>query len=136
MARYQHIRSACFDGLAIGHVESVHLLRIGQAMLLGSDAARFLDSVQCAAVETRVEIRSHDIDLAEALSIGQLGQIELEVGPASSGQTGRVVRVSGAVLQSIELDYPRARPPQVVLRFVVEAAEGAVDPVVDQAVSV
>lgn len=94
----------------------------------GSDADAFLTSIQLERPVIRVEVRIRDTAVAESLSLGQMHVLSVQLAPTRSGQTGRTVSISNAVLMGIELQYEQAAPASAKLSFVAEAVDGNTDP--------
>jgi len=128
MQRYTRVAAVTFGQIELPLPLSVRVTRRAQAYPLAGDADAFATSVQIAAVETLLEVRLHGTATAETLTPGQVGTLSFQVQPTRSGQAARQVTLGGAVLISVEIDYPQSAPAVATLRFACEAADGSTDP--------
>lgn len=127
MNRYVCIKNLTFDGASLPLPLSVRLSRQGLALPAGGDGELFATSVQIARPALTVEVRIRDTSAAEDLSLGQQGTLAFTVA-AATGQGGRQITISGAVLTGVEMSYEQIAPAVATLRFTAEADDGLVDP--------
>lgn len=128
MERFGAITSVSFDQTALPLPVSVRISRRAEPAPAGSDSDAFATSVQLRRPVIAVEVRTRQTDLAESFSLGQAGELSLEIAPTRAGQRGRVVSIDRVVLTDIELQYDQAAPALARLSFLAEAVDGAVDP--------
>jgi hypothetical protein len=134
MSQYTTIQSAAFAGTALTSVLLVRIVRRAATNAQSGDADAFATSVQPAPVQLEAELRTRDIAAAEAFAIGTQGTLSFETASAQAGQAGREVTLDGAMLTATELTYEQSAIGIATLRFVVEAADGVVDPFTAQEV--
>jgi len=127
MGRYTDIHSVSFAGSVLPLPLSARIVRKVEISPAGGEEA-FATSVQTAEAAVTAEVRIRDTAAAEALSLGEQGELVLTIGASESGQAGRAVTLAGAVLSAVELAYEQSSMASAVLRFVAEAAGGGSDP--------
>ena len=128
MSHTTTIQSATFAGTTLASVLLVRIARRAAIKQQAGDTDAFVTSVQPAATQIEAELRTRDMAAAEAFAIGTQGTLAFTTASTRAGQPGRDVALSGAILTAVELTYEQAALSVATLRFVVEAANGAVDP--------
>ncbi|MDY7011542.1 MAG: hypothetical protein SVV80_12445 [Planctomycetota bacterium] len=128
MERYGAISDATFDQISLSLPISVRLMRRAEPAPMGGDSDAFITSVQLSRPVISIEVCIGDTAVADGLSIGQVGVLSVEIAPTRSGQTGRVITITNAVLTGIEFQYEQSAPAVVKLTFSAEAADGDTDP--------
>jgi len=126
--RYLSIKTAAFAGIDLPLPVSLRLGRTAQPQPASADSDIYVTSVELDSHRLTAELSIRDTSIAEALTLGQAGQLTCTIAPASSSLADRAVTLSGAVLVSIELSYQQSAMATATLRFVAEAADGAQDP--------
>ncbi len=128
MNRWDSIRQVSFAGGSLGLVTAVRVLRSAEVRPAGGDGDAFDTSVQLDRPAITVELATRSTDAAEALALGDAGELALTLEPARQGQPAREVRLAGAVLVGLELVYHQTVPAEAHLRFRIEAAGPGQDP--------
>lgn len=128
MERYGAISDATFSQTSLLLPISVRLLRRAEPAPAGSDSDAFVTSVQLARPVIGIEIRIGDTSVADSLALGQVGVLSIEIAPTRSGQAGRAITITNAVLTGIEFQYEQSAPAVATLIFTAEAADGDTDP--------
>ncbi len=128
MNRFGRIASATFGATNLPLPLSVKLSRRAEANSIGGDNDAFVTSVQLAGTSMAAELRIRGTAVAEGLSLGQQATLTCTLTPASSGQSGRTITLSGAVLVGIDLDYEQTSMATATLRFLAESAGADSDP--------
>jgi hypothetical protein len=126
--RYSRILSARFGEKALGLPLACRIGRVAAASPAGGDGDAFATSVQVATPVLTAELRIRDTASAESLTLGQCAELSLVIGAAAGDGLARRVRLAGAVLTGVELDYPQTGAASAVLKFAAQAASGAIDP--------
>ena len=128
MARYGRIESATFGQTALPLPLSVRIERRAEAIPAAGQNDVFATSIQLGTPSIRAEVRIRGTAVAEGLSLGQRDTLSFVIAPSQSGQDGRKVTLTGAVLMAVELAYDQSSMAVATLRFVAEAASGTTDP--------
>ena len=128
MERYGAITGATFGQTSLSGPISVRLVRQANPMPMGSDSDAFVTSVQLGRPVIGIEVRIRDTAVAEGLSLGQADVLSIEIAATRSGQAGRSISVTNAVLTGIEFQYEQSAPAVAKLTFAAEATDGETDP--------
>ncbi len=128
MNRYSHVSSVTFGQTALPLPLSVRVGRSINASPADSDEGVFATSVQTGPAAITVEIRFRGTAVAESLSLGEQGDISFTVSPTASGQSGRNITISGAVLTASDISYAQDTMAVATLRFTAEADDANTDP--------
>ncbi len=128
MERYGAITDSTFGETSLSGPISVRLARRAEPTPMSSDSDVFVTSVQLGRPVIGIEIRIGDTAAAEGLSLGQTGVLSIEIAATSSGQTGRTISITNAVLTGIEFQYEQSAPAVAKLTFTAEASDGDTDP--------
>ena len=128
MQRYRGIESVSFGDIALPLPVSVDLSRRAGALPAGGDGDTYDTDVRLARPLLAATVRLRGTAAAEARTLGEFGTLTFTVAPAASDQAGRTISLAGAVLSGVDLHYSQAGMAEAELRFVVEAAQGTVDP--------
>ncbi len=126
--RYTRIANLSFDGVILPLPLSVHLSRRAEPTPTGSDSDAFCTNVQTERVTTVAEVRFRGIAAAEGFALGRIGTLCFQNDSTESGQSGRDVNLSGAVLTAVELFYEQGSLATAVMRFTAQADDGSTDP--------
>lgn len=126
--RYTRIANLSFDGADLPLPLSVHLSRRAEPATAGSDSDAFCTNVQTERVTTAIEVRLRGIAVAEGFALGRIGTLTFQTDPTESGQSGRDVTVTGAVLTAVELFYEQGSLATAAMRFTAQANDGSTDP--------
>ena len=132
MERYGAISDATFGQTSLLLPISVRLVRRSEPVPAAGDSDAFVTSVQLSRPVIGVEVRIGDTAVADGLSLGQVGVLSVEISPTRSGQIGRVITITNAVLTCVEFQYEQSAPAVAKLTFTAEAADGNTDPFVAQ----
>jgi len=128
MERYGTIASVTFGQISLPLPISVRLRRRAEPQPASGDGDAFTTSVQLDRRLIGVEVRIRGTAAAEDLSLGQKAPLSIQLSPTRSGQAGRTVSISDAVLTGIELQYEQTAPATAKLDFLAEATDGNTDP--------
>ncbi len=128
MERYGAITDATFGQTSLSGPISVRLVRRAEPAPMGGDSDAFVTSVQLGLPVIGIEVRIRDTAVAEGLSLGQAGVLSVEIAATRSGQVGRTISITNAVLTGIEFQYEQSAPAVAKLTFTAEAADGGTDP--------
>ena len=128
MERYGAITGASFGDTVLSGPVSVSVKRHAEPAAMGGDSDEFVTSVQLSHPAIKIVVRIGDTAVADVLSLGQIDVLSIEIAPTRSGQAGREITVSGAVLIGIDLQYEQSAPSTAELTFRAEAADGDTDP--------
>ena len=126
--RYLSIKRACFDGNGLPLPVSLRLSRWAEPKPAASDGDVYATSVELAAPRLTAELTIRGTAVAEALWLGQEGDLACTIAAAKSGSADRDITLAGAVLVAIELSYQQSAMATATLRFVAEADDGMQDP--------
>ena len=126
--RYTRIANLSFDGVDLPLPLSVNLSRRAEPLSAGSDSDAFCTDVQTERVATTAEVRLRGITAAEGIALGCVGSLSFETDSTESGQSGRAVTLTGAVLTAVEIFYEQGALASAVMRFTAQATDGATDP--------
>lgn len=128
MERYGGIVGATFGQTSLDLPISVRFARRAEALSAGGDCDAFDTSVQLDRPVIGAEVRIGDTSVADGLALGQAGVLSIEIAPTRSGQTGRIITITNAVLTGIELLFEQSAPATAKLTFAAESAAGDTDP--------
>ena len=128
MERYGGIIQATFDQTVLSLPTELRLWRTAAPLPARGDGEAFSTSLQLAGPSIGAEISLRDTAVAEELSLGQAGELSVELAPTRAGQSGRVVSIRQAVLTGIELHYQQVSTAMAKLTFHAQAVEGSADP--------
>ncbi len=128
MERYGAISGATFGQTDLSGPISVRLVRQAKPAPMGGDSDAFTTSVQLDRPVISVEVRIRDTAVADGLSLGQAGVLSIEIAATRSGQAGRSISITNAVLTGIEFQYEQSAPAVAKLTFTAEATDGDTDP--------
>ena len=128
MERYCGIQSAAFGETTLGLPLGLRLRRRADALPAAGDADAFVTSVQLSRPALSAELRLRDTAAAEALALGAVGELVIELAPTRADQPGRTLTFARAVLTGIELEYQQTVPATATLLFQAEADAGDEDP--------
>ncbi len=134
MERYGAIANATFGQTALSGPISVRLARHAEPVPMGGDSDAFFTSIQLSRPVIEIEVRIGDTAVADGLSLGQAGVLSIEIAPTRSGQAGRSITVTNAVLTGIGFQYEQSAPAVAKLTFTAEASDGNTDPFTAQEV--
>lgn len=132
MERYGDIAGATFDQTVLSGPVSVRILRQAKPAPMSGDNDAFSTSIQLSGPVINIEVRIRDTAVADGLSLGQAGILAIEITATRSGQNGRSISITDAVLTAIEFQYEQSAPAVAKLTFTAEANEGNTDPFVAQ----
>jgi len=128
MARYGRIQSVCFGQTALPLPLSVRVERRAGTVTAAGQSDTFATSIQTEPAAIMAEVCIRGTAVAESLSLGERNTLSFVVAPSQSGQDGRSITLTGAILVAIELAYDQTSMAAATLRFVAEAANGTTDP--------
>jgi hypothetical protein len=126
--RYLSIKEATFDGSPLPLPVSLRMGRFADPQPAIGDSDVYATSIQLGPFRLTAELVIRDTSAAEALCLGQKGDLACTIGAADSGSDGRDVALAGAVLVAIELSYQQSAMATATLRFAAEADDGTEDP--------
>ncbi len=128
MDRYACIESVTFGQTALPLPISVRVGRRANPIPAAGQNESFTTSIQTETPSITAEVRIRGTAVAEALSLGRKDTLSFTIAPGRSGQDGREITLTGAVLVAIELSYEQASMAAATLRFVAETDSGISDP--------
>ncbi len=128
MDRYGPIRRVSFAGVELPLPLQARVRRAAKPEPLAGAADAWTTSVQTRPPALSAEVALRGTAAAEGLTLGTRAALELEIGGTRADQPARTVRLSGAVLVDVEIEYAQNTLASVLLRFVVEAANGQSNP--------
>jgi len=128
VGRYSQIQSVTFGQTSLPLPISVKIFRSGDAKAAGSDSDLFQTSVELAQKPIAAEVRIRGTATAEALFLGQQGNLSFDVVAAEGNGSARTITLADAVLTAVELSYEQAAMAIALLKFVAEAADGSQEP--------
>ncbi len=128
MTRYARIESLRFGATALPLPISVRVTRRAGVRAAAGAGDRYASSVEFDGCRVEAEVRLRGTAAAENLAPGEEGTLAFTVSAMRAGASGRSVRISGAVLTSIEIAYEQTSAAVAVLRLTAESDGGAHDP--------
>ncbi|MHC4981547.1 MAG: hypothetical protein ACYTF6_00050 [Planctomycetota bacterium] len=128
MARYGRIESVTFGQTSLPLPLSVRVERRAGTIPAAGQNDAFATSIQLDTPTIAAEVRIRGTDVAESISLGQRDTLSFEIAPSQSGQDGRRITLTDAVLAAVELAYDQSSMAVATMRFVAEAVDGTVDP--------
>jgi len=126
--RYLSIKTASFAGAPLPLPVSLRLSRSAEPQPAAGDGDVYTTSVELGTRRLTAELAIRDTAAAEALSLGQAGDLACTIASTKSGSADRSITLTGAVLAAIELSYQQSAMATATLRFVAEAGDGGQDP--------
>lgn len=117
MPRTQSITHVSFDGDGLGRVLSVRFARSADA---DSGRGNGRTALPPERPTLTIEVRTRDVQQAEALALGRRGDLVFTVGPTEAGQEDRQVTLADAMFVVLDVQYEQAAPAVAVLRFEAE----------------
>jgi hypothetical protein len=127
VSRYRAIAEVIFAGLPLGLASSLRIRRRREPLPACGDDQAFTSSLQVGPSTILVDLHIRDLPAAEALELGQAGELSFQV-LSCQDDSRRSVRLAGAVLVGIETLYQQDAPATAVLSFAAESADGLTDP--------
>lgn len=129
MERYTNIKSAMFGDRPLDLPMSVRLFRKAQEVAAGSSQA-MPTMVQLGQVVVGAEVKLRGMACGEALALGAQETLSLVMGSSQAAGRDRTITMAGAVLTAVELDYSQSAPACCTLRFLAQASQDNLDPLV------
>jgi hypothetical protein len=116
MPRFTRIESIEFASQPLPLPLSVQLSRHAEPIAGIADGDLLPSAIQLSHAAITIEARIRSCQIAEELSLGQQGRLQLTTRSAD-GQTLRQLTVDNAVLTSIQIQYEQNSPASAVLKF-------------------